>query len=499
MSAQPKAVPGIRTALYARVSKDSEGSGLGVARQQETCRALSIAKGWDVDDDWVLVENDTSASVAKKRPQFERLIRAMESGEVKAVIAYRLDRLVRRLDDLARLIDIARQHNVLVATVSGDLDLSTAQGRGFATLIGAVSAMEVDATAERVRERNAAARREGRLTNGGRRPYGWTVDRMRHVSKEAEVIVECAEALIGGSSLNAVCRDLNRRGITTAGGRRWDVAKLRDVLSNDRHAGRLSHGGETVTDPTGKPVKAAWPAILPGDVFDELQAALAARRVVSDLWTGERRHLLSGAISACGVCGQKLLPFLNTKGAWAYRCRGHLARNRDRVDEYVLAQVIEYAQDHPIRVHSWSREERVDLSERIEVLERRLSDLEEQFLLNGGDAARLARMTATLEAELEALRAERLDRMSEHAGAQWAEFDMSKVLARSASLLPQGTPEESSLKARAIEEQRAALRLFVGRVVIHPTALRGNGFDPSSIDVQYRDPNRLTWRAVIES
>lgn len=489
----------LKTAIYCRISKDSEGTGLGVARQQETCRALALAKGWAVDPDWVLVENDTSASSAKRRPQFERLVAAMVAGEVKAVIAYRIDRLVRRLADLARLMDIARKHNVLVATVSGDLDLTTAQGRAAVTIFGALASIEVDATSERIRDRNASARQQGLMTNGGSRPYGWTVDRADHVAKEADVIREVAGRLIDGEALTSVCRDLNRRQIPTAGGKRWDVTKLRDVLSNHRHAGRLQHAGEVVTGPDGAPVTAVWAPILDPDQFDHLQAALSARRAISDAWSGERRHLLSGSLSRCSVCDAKLLAFSATTGTWAYRCRGHLARNRDQTDSYVLASVRDYALVHPIEVVSWSKEERVDLTERIDTVQRRLSDLEEAFLANGGDAARLARMTSTLEAELAALQAERLDTMALQTGSRLAQFDMTTLLASSGSMLPQGDPDLDERKAAVIDEQRAAIRLFVDKVVIHPTAKRGRYFDFDSIEILWRDPNRLRWTGQIEA
>jgi len=120
---------------------------------------------------------------------------------------------VRRLDDLARLMDIAKKHNVLVATVSGDLDLTTAQGRAAATLFGALASIEVDATSERIRDRKPAGPADQRRL----RQYGWTVDRTEHVEKEADVIREVATRLIDGEALTSVCRDLNRRGIPTAG------------------------------------------------------------------------------------------------------------------------------------------------------------------------------------------------------------------------------------------------------------------------------------------
>jgi site-specific DNA recombinase len=34
--------------LYARISDDQDGGGLGVARQEQDCRRLADLRGWDV-------------------------------------------------------------------------------------------------------------------------------------------------------------------------------------------------------------------------------------------------------------------------------------------------------------------------------------------------------------------------------------------------------------------------------------------------------------------
>jgi site-specific DNA recombinase len=46
-------------AIYARISSDVDGSGLGVARQLEDCRKLAESLGWPVAEEYV--DNDLSA------------------------------------------------------------------------------------------------------------------------------------------------------------------------------------------------------------------------------------------------------------------------------------------------------------------------------------------------------------------------------------------------------------------------------------------------------
>lgn len=497
----------VKTAVYCRISRDAAMEGLGVERQEKACRQYAEAREWDVDEAWVLVENDTSASRGR-RPKFEALVAAMKSGEVRAVIAYRLDRLVRRLDDAVRFIDVAKEHDVLVTTVSGDLDLTTAQGRGQTALLAVVAQMEVDATSERVKRRNEQVRQSGRMSQRGMRPYGWSKDHKRPRPTEARVVSEMCERLAAGDSLSEIARSLNGRGVKTAGGRRWDVRKIREVAGNPRHAGYIFHGRDIVYDDDGRPVMAEGitPIITPA-LHDEVVHALENRRVVTDNWTSTRRHLLSGSLTRCGVCGEKLLPHQQTNGKVSYRCRGHLSRDRDQTDRYVLDQVRDYALTVEPRRIEWRVEETVDRTKQITDLENRLADLEDKFVANGGDPARLARMTTKIEAEIEELQAERVEALQMRAGHrlashEYGQFDLTSAFEYSASLLPNGDHEDGMTdpekdeadrlkeqKAKAINAQRYWVRMYVEQVVIHPSKVRGRKFDTDSIEIKWRDPD----------
>lgn len=497
----------VKTAVYCRISRDAAMEGLGVERQEQACRKYAEAREWEVDESWVLVENDTSATKGR-RPKFEALVAAMKSGEVRAVIAYRLDRLVRRLDDAVRFIEVAKEHDVLVATVGGDLDLTTAQGRGQTALLAVVANMEADATSERVLRRNEQARLSGRMAQRGMRPYGWSKDHKRPRPTEARVVKEMCERLAAGDSLSEIARSLNGRGIKTAGDRRWDVRKVREVAGNPRHAGYIFHGREIVYDDAGHPVMAEGVTpIISTSLHDEVVHALENRRVVVDNWTSTRRHLLSGTLTRCGTCGEKLLPHQQTNGKVSYRCRGHLSRDRDQTDRYVLDQVRDYALKVEPRRVEWRVEETVDRTKEITALEDRLADLEDKFVSNGGDPARLARMTQKIEAEIEALQDQRREALQMRAGHRMAsheygQFDLTKAFEYSASLLPNGDHEDGMTdaqkdeadrlkeqKAKAINAQRYWIRMYVERVVIHPTKVRGRKFDTDSIEIVWRDPD----------
>src|SRR5215213_11550929 len=138
----------MRAAVYLRQSRDhdkdeetGEKKGLAVARQRDGCLALCHAKGWDVVE---YVDNDVSAYTGKLRPEYERMLADVEAGNLDAVVCWDLDRLHRRPIELEHFMELADSRRLALATVSGDVDLSTDNGRLYARIKGAVAKSESD-------------------------------------------------------------------------------------------------------------------------------------------------------------------------------------------------------------------------------------------------------------------------------------------------------------------------------------------------------------------
>ncbi len=93
-------------AIYARISQDRAGEGLGVQRQLADCRAEAARRGWPVVAGFV--DDDVSAYSRKARPEYRRMLDAIRAGEVDAVVVYHLDRLHRRPIELRSSLPRAR-------------------------------------------------------------------------------------------------------------------------------------------------------------------------------------------------------------------------------------------------------------------------------------------------------------------------------------------------------------------------------------------------------
>jgi site-specific DNA recombinase len=165
----------MKAAIYTRISSDV-GTALGVARQEEDCRRLAAQRGWTIVN--VYVDNDVSASTGQRRPAYQQLLEDLSEGLVEAVIVWDLDRLHRRPIELEEFLDLADRHNVALASVGGDVDLATPQGRMVARIKGAVARQEVEQISRRLRRKQLELAQAGKVSNGGIRPYGYAPDRM---------------------------------------------------------------------------------------------------------------------------------------------------------------------------------------------------------------------------------------------------------------------------------------------------------------------------------
>ena len=127
----------VRAGIYARISSDREGDNLAISRQVADCEALAQTRGWETAERYV--DSDISAYSGKRRPEYQRLLEDIEAGSVDAVVVYHADRLHRHPRELEDFIDLCQRTKTKLATVSGDLDLSTHEGQLLARITGAVA------------------------------------------------------------------------------------------------------------------------------------------------------------------------------------------------------------------------------------------------------------------------------------------------------------------------------------------------------------------------
>jgi DNA invertase Pin-like site-specific DNA recombinase len=477
-----------RAAIYARISRDRTGEAVNVQRQERECRGLATKRGWEVAD--VYVDNDISASKGKPRPAYRRMMADIRAGKLDAVVTFHPDRLYRRLVDLEELISTVEARNIQVATVSaGDVDLSTPAGRASARIIGTMARYESEQKGERHRSKHRELAEQGRWHGGGRRRFGYDVDRSVKPNRlvvnaeEARLLREAADDVLNGASVNSIARRWNDAGVTTTGGRRWTLTDVRRLLLSPHVAGRRVHGV------TGAVTDATWPAVLSPATQDLLTARLNAverRRGVTTGQTHGRRYSLTGLVF-CALCGTRMSGRSRQGRSWGYWCStgaggcARVAITGWQLDDYIMGQVATRQSVGPPSMRSSDDPERETLLAELARVEARLAHVDADYAAGDITAQEMRAAKTTIDDK----RREVEGRLAELMGRTAARFDWDTAVLEADDWHDRLVSGDLT-PAEAIDAHDWVAE-YVDRIDISPAAKRGARFNPSRVVVTWRE------------
>ena len=137
---------------YARVSTRDQN----LDCQRDTLSAVGAER----------IFEDTITGTARTRPELDRLLSELRSGDVVVVTKY--DRLARSLKDLLEIVELIQARGAGFRSLSEDIDTTTPAGRLVFQVFASIAQFERERIVERPKEGLEAARRRGRV--GGRPP-----------------------------------------------------------------------------------------------------------------------------------------------------------------------------------------------------------------------------------------------------------------------------------------------------------------------------------------
>ncbi|MEU4014609.1 recombinase family protein [Microbacterium sp. NPDC028030] len=456
-----------KAAIYTRISLDTEGEALGVARQQQDCRELAARDGLDVVA--VFTDNDTGASTRsrkKTRPQYADMLRRARDGEFGVIVSYSNSRLTRRPLELEEIITLYERHGVrFVTVVSGNDDLSTADGRMVARIKASVDAAEVERTAERVARKHLESAREGKPV-AGTRPFGWQQGGRELHAKEAKLIREAATDIIAGVGTYAIAKRWNDAGVTTSTGRPWQGHVLTRMMKSPRLAGWRIHQGQIAIGRDGQPVRGQWEPVLDQATHDAVVAALSPEDNRSRVPRKNARHYLLTGTLRCGLCGAVM--YGNAAKYPTYGCSGNghvVAASVAPVDDLVTRVVLTRLADVAVK----SPKLEFDGAARLAEVEGDIARLMASFTARELSAEVVFPAVAQLEEQRDELRSQK--RRVEAAGAG---PDFTNV-------------DRAAWGQMGVDERRAVVETLLAAVLVRPATRKGNQFDPDRIEFVWHD------------
>jgi len=111
--------------------------------------------------EWELYADENQSGTKASRPALDRMMAAVEAGEIENVIVFAFSRYARSVSHMLRGLEAMRKHKTNFISLTEKLDLSTSLGNVVFVIISAISQLERDLIAERVRNGLAAARARG--------------------------------------------------------------------------------------------------------------------------------------------------------------------------------------------------------------------------------------------------------------------------------------------------------------------------------------------------
>ena len=325
-------------AIYTRISSDPSGQAAGVERQRKACQKLADEHNLTVVG--VYEDNDVSAFSGKTRPNFERLLTDAAEGSFDVVLVWAADRLYRRLADLEKIAPAFDAAGVsVVAVKSGDIDLSTADGRMTARLLGTIAQHESEKKSERI---TAAAQQRAidqKRTVCSILPFGfgWADPDPNNparprVGTRRGLVLDPDRAAALALAYRDVADGLSLHTAWKRLGQRIDVGKMESatlgtILRNPRNAGLATYKG-TITGEAADGLR-----IVNRDLWEKVNAILTdpSRRTSP----GRPANTpFGGGLLRCGKCGGPMASGRKT-GAATYVCSKNrcMGKRRARIDQ----------------------------------------------------------------------------------------------------------------------------------------------------------------------
>ena len=220
-------------AIYARQSIDKKDS-LSIDGQIDLCRR-------ECEGNPKVFADKGYSGKNTDRPDFRKLMRAVENDEISRIIVYRLDRISRSITDFGRIWELLNRHKVEFVSVNEKFDTSTPVGRAMIYIIMVFAQLERETIAERIRDNYRQRAKRGAYL-GGPAAFGFSIRRTcidgkaasmlvpnEHMDVVREIFRRYAESSASLGKIAGFLREKSVPGIGRAG---WDNVAVARILHN---------------------------------------------------------------------------------------------------------------------------------------------------------------------------------------------------------------------------------------------------------------------------
>ena len=315
--------PKLRVAAYCRVSTDSDEQATSYEAQIEHYTTyINSHPDWELAG--IYADDGISGTNTKKREEFNRMIDACMAGDIDMVITKSISRFARNTLDCLKYIRQLKDKNISVYFEKENINSMDTKGEVMLTIMASLAQQESQSLSQNVKLGLQYRYQQGEIQVNCKWFLGYTKDENKKlviVPEEAETVKRIYREYLEGASMLKIARGLEADGILNGAGReKWHTSSINTILRNEKYIGdALLQKTYTVDFLTKKRVKNngivpqyyvenSHEAIIPREIFMQVQEELVRRRCVHTSKNGKKRSFSSthcfSQIIICGNCNE---------------------------------------------------------------------------------------------------------------------------------------------------------------------------------------------------
>lgn len=239
----------MKIAIYSRKSKFT-GKGDSIGNQIDRCRDyINFIYSEQKDIEIIIFEDEGFSGKNTERPGFKKMMHMVKAKELDSVVVYQLNRLGRKVKDILETIDIFKEFNCALHSVTEKIDTSSPMGTMFLTILASISQFERDDMIQRITDNMYILAKDGRWL-GGQEPYGFkhiresftdSHGKIRYFSSlvikedEMEIVLQIYDLYLEMQSLSQVHKYLLQRGVRGKKGGYINKSSIKSILINPNY------------------------------------------------------------------------------------------------------------------------------------------------------------------------------------------------------------------------------------------------------------------------
>ncbi len=315
-----------RVAAYCRVSTDKEEQEHSFETQKEMYTEMIMMKPlWQMAG--IYADEGITGTIAKKRPDFMRLIEDCRRGKVDMIITKSVSRFSRNNLDCLMYVRELKEKGIPIIFEKEGLNTLQVSSELLITLFSGLSQAESESISMNVKLGKRRSLKNGNVPFCYKSFLGYhkgADGKPEIVPEQAEIIKRIYAEYLAGRSLLDIAKGLTADGILTPRDKEgWTAKVVLSILSNEKYKGDVLLQKSYIADCISKKskknngelpmyyVENNHPAIIERAVFDRVQEEIARRnskRKVKEIGTKTElgkyssKYALSD-ILYCGNCG----------------------------------------------------------------------------------------------------------------------------------------------------------------------------------------------------